>query len=271
MKLFEIDENFQIQPNKVWIAMIPELANLLKRDKGSKGDVEGRKKLRARKEFIYIYMVCDFGSPLREYDPIEKVTEALKYAELTLQDIDADIKVAVDKYLSMQLKASRSLRTYNSMLKGLDALDKHFEDVDFTRTDDDGRLLYSPDKYAASITRMNKVYDELDKFKKRVDKDLENDETGIRGQATLGDNEAKRTNANTTWSESDIRMQSAETAGETKDKNSTKATIPMFSSISSILKEASEKPQLTDDQIANMKVLGEEDKQQDGKQRFIEL
>lgn len=265
MKLFEIDENFQIRPNKVWIAMIPEFKALLDRDKGGKGDSEGRKKLKSRREFIYIYMVCDFGSPLREFELNERIKESLLYAELTMKDIDNDVIVATKKYEKMQLDASRSLRTYKSMMQGLESLDRHFESINFTDTDEDGKLLHSPDKFAANITRMNKVYDELDKFKKRVEDDLKNMDTGIRGQATLGDNEAKKTNANTSWSEGDIMRKSAERAGQ--EDGSVKESVS-YESITSLLEEA-EDVKVSEEELANMEVLGE-DKKKDGP-KYIEV
>lgn len=257
MKLFEIDENFQVTPNKVWINMIPEFAILIKRDKGSKGDTEGRKKLKARRELVYIYMMQDFGAPIRDYEGSEKHKEALKYSNLTDDDIDSVVKVAVKKYEELQLAASRPLRTYKAMVKGLDALDSYFENVDFKQTDDDGKLLYSPDKYQNSMGKMHGLYDALDKFKKRVEEDLKNVDGGIRGQATLGDNEGRKTNANSTWSEQDIITKSAESAGQANDLNTVKADTPTFTSMSSVIERAG-KRKLTDVEIETMKVLGED-------------
>lgn len=238
-----------MKPNKPWIALIPELAYLLQRDKGSKGDAEGRKKLQARKEFIYIYFYCDFGSPIRDYDLDTKKKEALIYAQLEEKDIDKAVLAAIAKYNELQVNAARSLRTYKNMLKGLDAMDLHFETLDFSETDKLGRPKHTPESFAANILKMNKVYEEMRKFEKRVDDDLKNAESGIRGNAELGDNETRRTGVNSTWNEAEIGRRSAEVAsGEEVEETYT----PKFSDLSKLIHVANK---LTDDQIDNGIIL----------------
>src|SRR5579872_927060 len=132
MKLFEIDDNNNVKLNKPWIMLIPEFKALFIRDKGNNHATEpGRYKYRAIKEFSFIYFNVDFGSPIRDWEVADKRKEALVYAGLTEDDIDNKVKEAEKKYEELQIKASRSLRTYRSMLKGLDALDKHFEAINF--------------------------------------------------------------------------------------------------------------------------------------------
>lgn len=214
MRLFEIDETHNVRPNKEWIALIPEFANLLKRDKGSPGDGEGRKKLKARKELSYIFFFCDFASPIRDWLPEEKEQEALYYAGLTTEDLkDEGMKAAIAKYEELQVKAARSLRTYKSIKKGLDSLDHYMEHVNFTDVDKKGELLHDPDKYAKLIERMTKVYQQLREFEKFVEDDLKQGADSIQGNRTLGDQEVKRNPAVKAWSEEDIRRGSAHAAG----------------------------------------------------------
>lgn len=211
MRLFDIDENYQIRPNKAWIAMVPEFAELLRRDKGSKGDSDGRKKLQARKEFTFIYIFVDFGSVIRDWEEPLRYQEALKYADLEAKDIDDAVKAAIEKYRELMFKSSRSLRTLISVKKGLDAMDKYFENVNFTEVSKrTGELVNTPEKFQTNVTRLNKVYDEIYKFEKRVEEDLSNQEGGIRGAGELGDQEGKRKDMFSTWSEADIRKGSEE-------------------------------------------------------------
>ena len=42
------------------IRLIPEFRKILERDRGSKGDQQGRLKIQATKEFHYIYGIADF-------------------------------------------------------------------------------------------------------------------------------------------------------------------------------------------------------------------
>lgn len=210
MKLFEIDENREVLLNKEWILMIPEFQALFKRDKGSEGDYRGSKKLRTIRELTYIYFVEDFSSPLRDWEPEEKIKEALYYADLKTEDIDDKVKEAQKKYAEIMLKSSRSLRTLKAVYKGMDAMDTYFEGIDFSKIDKQGKLLNDPSAFGTNITKLNKVYDELRNFEKRVEDDLKQAVSGIRGpNSTLGDNEGKKK----AWSESDISQGSAHEGG----------------------------------------------------------
>lgn len=211
MRLLEVDENHNVRPNKEWLVLIPEFAALYKRDKGSPGDNDGRKKLRFKQEISFIYFFAAFNSPIRDYQQHEKFAEALNYSGLKEDDIDDMIKAAADKFEDMQLKSSRAYRTFLSMRKGLDAMDTYFEKVDFDERDKKGELVNSTDRYVSSVIKMSKVYDELAIFEKRVDNDLKDADGGIRGQATLGDLESRKTAANHNWSEMDIQAGSART------------------------------------------------------------
>lgn len=204
MKLFEIDENYNVKPNKAWIGLIPELDKLIKRDKGSKGDSEGRNKLKAKKEFTFIYFYVDFSSPIRDWEEQERMKESLSYAGLSMKDIDEDVWAACTKYKELMFKSSRSLRTLTAVKKGLNAMDNYFESVDFSKVDKTGALLNTPEKFQQNITRINNVYDEIAKLEKRVEEDLSQTDTGIRGQNSLGDNEGKRKDMAHSWSEADI-------------------------------------------------------------------
>lgn len=205
MRLLEVDENHNVKPNKEWLVLIPEFAALYKRDKGSPGDVDGRKKLRFKKEVAFIYFSVGFTSPLRDWQPSEKLAESLNYAGLKEDDIDEVINDAAIKYEELQLKSSRSYRTYLAMKKGLDSMDTYYESIDFTKVDKKGELVHSTTGYTKSVIDMNKVYDSLAAFEKRVENDLKDADGGIRGMATLGDQEARKTAANHDWKEEDIR------------------------------------------------------------------
>lgn len=213
MKLFKIGPDYQVDLNKEWILMVPAFAALIKRDKGSEGDYRGDKKLRTRKELTFIYFDLDFSSPLREWDPFERREEALKYALMKESDIDELVMAAHDEYKKLLLNSSRSLKTYNAVVKSLDQLDKYFEDIDFSLTDKKGELLHDPKAYLANLKTLEGAYDSVDKFRKRVDEEL-SDDGGIRGQASLGGKEGKRDKG---WTEGYIAP--AERAPQTNMKD----------------------------------------------------
>lgn len=210
MRLFEIDETHNVRPNRQWIALIPEFAILLKKDKGSEGDSDGRKKLKARKQLAYIYFYCDFGSPIRDYTEDEKRKESRYYSGLTEEDEKEDILVAaINKYNELQYKAARSMRTFNAAKKGLDGLDKYLESINFTDVDKKGELLHDPDKYQKMLKGLNGMYKELREFEKFVEDDLKANPDAIQGQRTLGDNEARANPRMEVWSEVEVASRSA--------------------------------------------------------------
>lgn len=189
MRLFTLENDAQVELNKEWIMLIPEFADLLKRDKGSPGDYRGDKKLKAKRELTFIYFDLDFTSPIREWPEFERRQEAMRYAGLEEKDLDDKVMAAHAKYDELLLGSSRSLKTLRAVEKSLDALDTYFENLDFSATDKKGELVHNPNSYLLNLERLGKAYDSLDKFRKRVQEELKG-EASIRGTATMGRKES---------------------------------------------------------------------------------
>jgi hypothetical protein len=224
MRLFEIGEDRSVQLNKPWIFLVPELAELLKRDKRSEGDYRGDKKLRAIAEFTFIYFYTDFSSPIRDWEDNERQKEAEYYAGEKLKEFGLDDKVwiAQKKYHELQLAASRPLRTLKSLYKGMEAMDSYFENIDFTLKDKMGKLLNDPSAFVINASKLNKMYDEVRNFEKRVEDDLKQSVSGIRGpNSTLGDQEGQTK----PWSEQGILDGSVHAAGETPKVSTSFAAV----------------------------------------------
>lgn len=230
MRLFDLENN-QVVLNKVWLMLIPEFAELIKRDKGSRGDYRGSKKLHATREFTFIYFDLDFTSPIREWPDDERRAEALRYAGLEEKDIDEPLLNARNKYDELLQKSARSLRTLRAVEKSLDQLDKYYETLDFTLKDRKGELLHDPSKYLMNLKRLSEGYNALDEFRKRVAEEMKGDPS-IRGKATLGMNEGKRGE----WDE-----------GTSKPKSDTKMTD--FRDIGVLLRGEDEEADELDDEL----------------------
>ena len=239
MRLFEIDpDTSTVELNKAWIMLTPEFKALLDRDKGSKGDYRGDKKLKARKEFTYIYFLEDFSSPLTDWEESEKQKEALHYADLVDKDVDDKLAAAVEKYDELQLKGARALRTYRSLLKSQDAMDLYYETLDMNAKDKMGKLLNDPASVVKSAKQLDEFYTTINNFRKRVEEELKDASKGIRGTAVLGDKE-ERTR---TFSEADIIQGS---------KHSAEGTAAGTGSFDKMMKQlqASEVIELTEEEI----------------------
>ena len=197
MRLFTIDADYKVELNKEWIQLIPEFAELLRRDKGSEGDYRGDKKLKARKEFTFIYFDLDFTSPIREWEAFERREEAMRYAGLQEKDIDDKVMTAHRIYDKLLLGCSRSLKTLKAVEKSLDQLDEYFENIDFNEKDKKGELLHNAGQYLTNIEKLGKAYSAVEAFRKRVAEELK-EGSSIRGAAILGRKEAQKRE---TWTE----------------------------------------------------------------------
>lgn len=191
-ELIEIDENYEAQINKSWLALIPAITRIIKNDKGSTGDYRGDKKLMARKKLGFVALMLSFTSPLRELDEFERRTRAMEYLSLTEKDLnDADLADAMACYEKILYENARSLKTLKAVKRGLEAMDSYFENINFKDTDKQGKLLFSPKEYVANISEVEKAYQSLAKLEDSIMDQLTNADN-IRGDVDLGDMEEGR-------------------------------------------------------------------------------
>ena len=204
MKLFEVNEFGEAVVNKAWISLIPEFQNLFRLPGDRKVSYTRSK---GKMYITYIYFMHDFSSPIRDYDEKKRKEEALKFAGMTPQDLNEHVRAAEKLYVGLQLNKCRALKSYRAAQVGLDKMDEYFENIDFTQTDKQGKLLYTPNQYIDNLAKMNKAYDELEKLSKRVETEMAQTSVGIRGAAELGDKELRRSKDNvqeeteTDWAE----------------------------------------------------------------------
>lgn len=110
-KFFKYEDGMLIL-NKDEIFLYEPFKKILKRDRGSEGDAQGRLKLWAFKEFTYIYMICDYDAypNIHGLDEEEAKLYAKKIAKLPdLWDEDDEIKDAIDEFRRLQLDAQKEL------------------------------------------------------------------------------------------------------------------------------------------------------------------
>ena len=115
LKLFTLNPKTRlVDIDKEWISTIKEFREILKRDRGSEGDHDGRMKKQATKEFTFLYHYCDYGSKFINYSEKDKMHQCLLNAELpTGLDISKDelLSKAVFVYKGLQNTASIKLLT----------------------------------------------------------------------------------------------------------------------------------------------------------------
>jgi len=151
-----------------------------------KEDKTGKKRLRAYKEFTYIYLTLDFKSPYFQYTEGEKHKAALADSGLTEADLkDEDFLAAYHKYEEMQ-SADPILSLIKTAFKTLHKMQIHLDNIDFEETDADGRDLHKPKDVLADIASIATMRSKLQELETTHKKNLAAGETKVRGDAELG-------------------------------------------------------------------------------------
>lgn len=125
--IFTIDSYTQLLIiDKDYVRGIPEFKIILERDKGTKGDIDGRKKHRAWKELMYIYMNASFFSYPNKGGYSAKETHLAAIKESGLEENykpDEEIKAAIEKYKQIHKDILPTLNTIATVLRGLKTAD----------------------------------------------------------------------------------------------------------------------------------------------------
>jgi hypothetical protein len=188
-ELFTLNNEYMVELNREWISTIDEFKILLRRDRGSKGDADGRKKIHAQREFTFIYHYCDFKSQYREYPEYERWTEALKNAGLTDGDVDDAVKAAIERYKSFQ--ETRSLKLIDAAYVGIDKLREYFLTVDLNEKDLNDRLVNDSKKLSSNIKDVGHLLNSIKELEDMTKAELE-EKSRIRGGAKRGNREDRR-------------------------------------------------------------------------------
>lgn len=189
MKFFKYDNvNEQVTLNQEEILLIKEFSTLME-DKRNKcpEDKTGKNKLRAYKEFAYIYLFFDWESPLSNFSEQDRNAEALNSSGLTeIQLSDPDFKNACNKYNELQ-ESSVSIRLLKAAMMSVETVIYYLEHVDVNeRNPADGKPVYKTKDLIAEIKGCKDLIDGLHELEKQVKKELETDSGKLRGDVEAG-------------------------------------------------------------------------------------
>jgi hypothetical protein len=182
--IFEINGN-ELTLNKPEILLVKEFEALMDLDRNMcKEDKTGKKRLRAFKEFRYIWLSQDFRSDYMELTEDERVSTALDDCGMKPVDLtDKELRGAIRKY--NELQESRIMKLLISAHGMVDKLRQFFTTVDLEEKDDHGKLVHSAKDVIANLSNLGKVVDGLQVLEYQVKKDMEATK-GIRGDAQPG-------------------------------------------------------------------------------------
>lgn len=166
----------KLELNKDELLLINEFNALLDSNRNKcKEDPEGIYKLRAFKEFKYIYLMLDWQSPYSDFPERTRNKEALKQSELTDEEYNDEVfKIACRKYKEI-IESFRTYKLLQSVYSVVDKLIIYFTKlVDFSETNDEtGQLLYKAKDVIAEIKGIGPLLDEIRESENRLRKDIE--------------------------------------------------------------------------------------------------
>ena len=148
MQIFQTSEEGIIELIPEAKALVP-FKKLIIRDKGSKGDVDGRKKYHAIKEIAFVYWYAKFDSPYDQYEEPEKTKQITKSVGLEDWKPDKDIYEAIDFFKGLQ--RTKSMDYLEDSEFALKRLSKYLRDAD-----PDERIQSGPHKDAL-VHDLNKI------------------------------------------------------------------------------------------------------------------
>lgn len=169
------------------ILLVREFATLydVARNK-CKEDPKGTQRLRAWKEFKYIFLMLDFKSPYLEYIEQDRHESAMHDSGLTPEEWeDADFKAACRKYFEIK-DSSRVLSLIKTSFRTLEKLRVFLDGIDFSEVDGNGKYINDPKKTLESINQIGKMNDYLKELELNYKKDQMASATKFRGDAEVG-------------------------------------------------------------------------------------
>ncbi len=156
------------------ILLVTEFSELMKDDRNKcTEDTTGKLKLRAFREFTYIYLAIDWLSPYSDFLNQEKHQMALKDARLTDEEYnDPTFRAACRKYKQIQ-ESTRSIRLLQAAQDTVDKFIDYFHNIDPEERDvQTGKPIYKVKDIIAEISSLSKVHDELKTLESMVKKEI---------------------------------------------------------------------------------------------------
>lgn len=175
IKIFQYNNaNGNVELNAPEIILVEEFKMLMNRERNiCKEDKEGLFKLRAFREFTYIYLAIDWQSPYADFSEQERHSMALNDAHMTEEEFnDPDFRAACRKYKSIQ-ESTRSIRLLHAAQETVDKFIDYFHNIDPEERDvQTGKPIFKVKDIMAEISSLSKVQDELTTLESMVKKEI---------------------------------------------------------------------------------------------------
>ncbi len=187
MTIFEYDvSTTSIKISEYTILLIKEFKDLWSPERNkTKGDPKGEKRIKAYKEFTYLYLATDFKSPYWNYLEEDKHNKALIDSELTEKEFnDPLFQAALKKYREI-IDSDRILSLIKTTNGVLWKTQVYLESVDFSDVDENGKPIVSPKQVMENLPMIAKMRDHLQELEVKHKQGLAEKEK-IRGDNSPG-------------------------------------------------------------------------------------
>lgn len=175
IKIFQYNNgNGMVELNHHEILLVKEFNDLMNNERNiCIEDKEGKFKLRAFREFTYIYLALDWQSPYADFNEQERHTMALQDAKMTEEEFNnPEFRAACRKFKSIQ-QSNRSIRLLQAAQETVDKFIDYFHNIDPEERDmQTGKPIFKVKDIMTEISSLSKVQDELSTLESMVKKEI---------------------------------------------------------------------------------------------------
>ena len=173
--------------NEYGILLIKEFKTLWDPERNKcKEDPKGLKRLRAWKEFRYIWLMIDWKSPYQQYLEQERHLAALEDSGLTDDEWnDPDFRAACRKYQEIK-DSSWILSLIKTAYRTLEKMRVSLDNIDFEERDNNLKPIFKPKDVLADIASIGTMADKLKELELSYKKDLLTTTSKNRGDVEEG-------------------------------------------------------------------------------------
>lgn len=186
--IFQYDNvHNRIELNTPEILLVQEFAELMKNERNiCKEDPTGELKLRAFREFQYIWLAIDWKSIFSDYSEQERHQEALRDAQLTEEEFNnPEFRAACRKYKQIQ-ESNKSVQLLNAAKEMVDKFIDYFKLTDpLERDEQTGKPFYKVKDIQAEMKNLIDVHETMVSLENQVKKQIES-QSQLRGGYTDG-------------------------------------------------------------------------------------
>lgn len=170
------------------ILLVKEFETLWDKDRNKcSEDTTGNKRLRAWKEFKYIWLFADWKSPYQQYLETEKHKAALEDSGLTEDEwSDPDFRAAVRKYIEIK-DSSRILSLIKTAFRTLEKMRVFLDNIDLDERDPvTNKPIWKGKDILDNIGSIGIMADRLKELELNYKKDIAEQNTKLRGDVAPG-------------------------------------------------------------------------------------